>query len=195
MLLVARSQLASHRQTIANTIRGLFKTFGLIIVRGQRTGPRSVFASRESAMTCWRRSSRWCSPCGVRCGSRSRYSTDKSSLGRARYRRAVSDDNPRRRGPRRLRPVHRRSRAVPAIGFQRRLSRPHATALPVRRRRHQRAHLQMRRCAAARYLFEVATVLLQRHSRVSAVKTWGWLSPSGSVCDAPSGRRAQTHGA
>jgi transposase len=34
MLLVARAQLVSQRQTIANTIRGLLKTFGLVIVRG-----------------------------------------------------------------------------------------------------------------------------------------------------------------
>ena len=34
MLLMARAQLVSQRQTIANTIRGLLKTFGLVIVRG-----------------------------------------------------------------------------------------------------------------------------------------------------------------
>src|SRR5260370_41216935 len=36
MLLVARAQLVSQRQTIANTIRGLLKTFGLVIVRGSK---------------------------------------------------------------------------------------------------------------------------------------------------------------
>src|SRR6202012_3469003 len=36
MLLVARSQLVSQRQTIANTIRGLLKTFGLVIARGAK---------------------------------------------------------------------------------------------------------------------------------------------------------------
>ena len=36
MLLVARAQLVSQRQTIANTIRGLLKTFGLVIVRGAK---------------------------------------------------------------------------------------------------------------------------------------------------------------
>jgi transposase len=34
MLLVARSQLVSQRQTIANTIRGLLKTFGHVVQRG-----------------------------------------------------------------------------------------------------------------------------------------------------------------
>src|SRR3977135_4165020 len=34
ILLVARAQLVSQRQTIANTIRGLLKTFGLVIARG-----------------------------------------------------------------------------------------------------------------------------------------------------------------
>ena len=36
MLLVARSQLVSQRQAIANTIRGLLKTFGLVIARGSK---------------------------------------------------------------------------------------------------------------------------------------------------------------
>jgi transposase len=36
MLLVARSQLVSQRQKIANTIRGLLKTFGLVIARGSK---------------------------------------------------------------------------------------------------------------------------------------------------------------
>src|SRR3979411_740922 len=36
MLLVARAQLVSQRQTIANTIRGLLKTFGLVIARGAK---------------------------------------------------------------------------------------------------------------------------------------------------------------
>ena len=34
MLMVARAQLVSQRQTIANTIRALLKTFGLVVVRG-----------------------------------------------------------------------------------------------------------------------------------------------------------------
>jgi transposase len=36
MLLVARSQLVGQRQAIANTVRGLMKTFGLIIQRGSK---------------------------------------------------------------------------------------------------------------------------------------------------------------
>jgi transposase len=36
MLLVARSQLVSQRQTTANTVRGLLKTFGLVMARGAK---------------------------------------------------------------------------------------------------------------------------------------------------------------
>jgi len=41
-LLVARSQLVSHRQAIANTIRGLLKTFGIVIARGSK----GIFSAR-----------------------------------------------------------------------------------------------------------------------------------------------------
>jgi transposase len=34
MLLVARAQLVSQRQALANTIRGLLKTFGYVVARG-----------------------------------------------------------------------------------------------------------------------------------------------------------------
>jgi transposase len=47
ILLVARAQLVSQRQTIANTIRGFLKTFGLVIVRGSG-GP---FAARVREQT------------------------------------------------------------------------------------------------------------------------------------------------
>lgn len=36
MLLVARSQLVGQRQSVANTVRGLMKTFGLVIARGSK---------------------------------------------------------------------------------------------------------------------------------------------------------------
>src|SRR6476646_9863789 len=36
MLLVARSRLVSQRQATANTIRGLLKTFGLIVAKGSK---------------------------------------------------------------------------------------------------------------------------------------------------------------
>jgi transposase len=36
MLLVARSRLVSQRQATANTIRGLLKTFGLVVARGSK---------------------------------------------------------------------------------------------------------------------------------------------------------------
>ena len=34
MLLMARAQLVSQRQALANTIRGLLKTFGHVVARG-----------------------------------------------------------------------------------------------------------------------------------------------------------------
>src|SRR6516162_8058197 len=43
ILLVARAQLVSQRQMVANTVRGLLKTFGLVIARGaQRLFPIRV---------------------------------------------------------------------------------------------------------------------------------------------------------
>jgi transposase len=36
ILLVARAQLVSQRQMVANTVRGLLKTFGLVIARGAK---------------------------------------------------------------------------------------------------------------------------------------------------------------
>jgi transposase len=41
MLLMARAQLVSQRQAVANNIRGLLKTFGFVIARGSK-GPFSV---------------------------------------------------------------------------------------------------------------------------------------------------------
>ncbi len=48
MLLVARSQLVSQRQKTANTIRGLLKTFGLVIARGSK-GPFPVRVREQIA--------------------------------------------------------------------------------------------------------------------------------------------------
>lgn len=41
MLLVARAQLVSQRQALANTIRGLLKTFGYVVAHGSH-GPFAV---------------------------------------------------------------------------------------------------------------------------------------------------------
>lgn len=48
MLLVARSQLVSQRQKTANTIRGLLKTFGLVIARGSK-GPFPIRVREQIA--------------------------------------------------------------------------------------------------------------------------------------------------
>jgi transposase len=45
LLLVARSQLVNQRQMLANTIRGLMKTFGIVIKRGSK----GVFSARVRA--------------------------------------------------------------------------------------------------------------------------------------------------
>ncbi len=73
MLLVSRAQLVSQRQTIANTIRGLLKTFGLVIARG-------VSANSSLAMTCWQQSSNRCSSYGRLYESKSPHLTGKFSL-------------------------------------------------------------------------------------------------------------------
>ena len=39
MLLMARAQLVSQRQAVANNIRGLLKTFGFVIARGSEVDP------------------------------------------------------------------------------------------------------------------------------------------------------------
>jgi transposase len=64
LLLVARAQLISQRQTIANTVRGLLKTFGLKIARGSQglfaprvreaaTGNHALLAIVEPLLAAW----------------------------------------------------------------------------------------------------------------------------------------------
>ena len=48
MLLVARSRLVSQRQATANTIRGLLKTFGLVVARRSK-GPFPVRVREQIA--------------------------------------------------------------------------------------------------------------------------------------------------
>lgn len=65
MLLVARAQLITQRQAIANTIRGLLKTFGLTIPRGSKglfegrvraaaEGNDALLAILEPLLAAWR---------------------------------------------------------------------------------------------------------------------------------------------
>ena len=59
MLLVARTHLISQRQATANVIRGLMKTFGLVIARGASGRPPPACAKPRQAMApSWRSSSR-----------------------------------------------------------------------------------------------------------------------------------------
>ena len=64
MLLVARSRLVSQRQATANTIRGLLKTFGLVVARGSKglfpvrvreqiAGNPAVIAIIEPLLAVW----------------------------------------------------------------------------------------------------------------------------------------------
>jgi transposase len=176
MLLVARAQLVSQRQTIANTIRGLLKTFGLVIVRGakglfpirvreQIVGNDVLAAIVEPLLTVWH-------------ALREQIAIfDRQILARARADAAA-----------------RRLMTIPGVGVVVALAYTAVIDDPARFRRSAsvRAYLGLtpRRYQSGEvdrgghiskcgdgllraYLFEAATVLLQRHSRASMLKTWG----------------------
>lgn len=42
MLLVARAQLVTQRQAIANILRGLMKAFGIVVPRGAKGRPKAT---------------------------------------------------------------------------------------------------------------------------------------------------------
>jgi transposase len=176
MLLVARAQLVSQRQTIANTIRGLLKTFGLVIARGakglfpvrdreQLVGNDVLAAIVEPLLTVWH-------------ALREQIAIfDRQMLARAHgdvaarhlmtipgvgvvvalaYS-AVIDDPAR----------FRRSASVGAY-------------LGLTPRRYQSGEVDhgghISKCGDGllrAYLFEAVTVLLSRDLRTSALKTWG----------------------
>jgi len=176
MLLLARSRLVGQRQTIANTIRGLLKTFGLVIARGsgglfavrvreQMNGNPVVTAIIEPLLIVWQ-------------ALREQVAVlDKQIMARAK-----AD------------PVTRRLMTIPGVGVIVALTytaviddparfRRSATVgayLGLTPRRYQSGEVdhggRISKCGDGflrSYLFEAATVLLQRQTRASALKAWG----------------------
>ena len=176
MLLVARAQLVAQRQTIANTIRGLLKTFGLVIVRGSKglfsvrvreqiAGNGVLVAIVEPLLIVWH---------AIR---EQVVMLDRQTLARARSDAAA-----------------RRLMTIPGVGvvvalaytaviddparFRRSASVGAYLGLTPRRYQSGEADTSghISKCGDGllrAYLFEAATVLLQRHSRASTLKKWG----------------------
>jgi transposase len=175
VLLVARSQLVGQRQAIANNLRGLLKTFGIVIARGAG-GP---FATRvreavgdnptlttivEPLLTAWQ-------------ALRDQAAVfDRQILARAK-----------------VDPVAQRLMTMPGVGVivaltysaviddpsRFRHSASVGAYLGLTPRRYQSGEIDVSghisRCGDAllrSYLFEAATVVLQRHSKPSSLKTW-----------------------
>jgi transposase len=176
MLLVARSQIVGQRQTLANTIRGLMKTFGIVVPRGCK----GVFATRvraagegnaplmaiiEPLLAAWQ-------------------SLREQTLvfDRQIAARAKSD------------PVAQRLMTVPGVGVVVALAYAAVIDDPTRfkhsasvgaylgltPRRYQSGDVDVTghisRCGDGllrSYLFEAATVILQRYAKASALKAWG----------------------
>jgi transposase len=176
MLLVARSQIVGQRQAIANNIRGLMKTFGIVIPRGAKglfavrvreagEGNHALMAIVDPLLAAWQA---------------------------LREQTAVFDRQIRARA--KTDPVARRFMTVPGVGvivalaYAAVIDDPtrfkHSSAVGVylglTPRRFQSGEIDVSghisRCGDGlmrSYLFEAATVLLQRYSRPCALKTWG----------------------
>jgi transposase len=176
MLLVARSQLVSQRQKTANTIRGLLKTFGLVIVRGSKgpfpirvreqiAGNDVLAAIVEPLLIVWH---------AVR---EQIAMLDRLVLARARADAAA-----------------RHLMTIPGVGVVVALAYTAVIDDPARfrrsasvgayvgltPRRYQSGEVDrgghISKCGDSllrSYLFEAATVLLSRHPRSSTLKTWG----------------------
>lgn len=176
MLLVARSQLVLQRQTTANTIRGLLKTFGLVMARGakglfsarvreQIIGNDVLPAIVEPLLVVWH-------------AVREQIAIfDRQILARARADVAV-----------------RHLMTIPSVGIVVAVAYTAVIDDPARFRRsasvgayfgltpcrHQSGEAEhggnISKCGDGllrAYLFEAATVLLSRDLRTSALKTWG----------------------
>jgi transposase len=176
MLLVARSQLVGQRQSLANTIRGLMKTFGLVVPRGCKglfaprvreagEGNAELMAIIEPLLAAWQ-------------SLREQITVFDRQMGA----RAKSDS------------VARRLMTVPGVGVVVALAYAAVIDDPARfkhsssvgaylgltPRRYQSGDIDVTghisRCGDGllrSYLFEAATVLLQRYSRASELKAWG----------------------
>ncbi|MFZ9679791.1 MAG: IS110 family transposase [Pseudomonadales bacterium] len=176
LLLQARGQLVSQRQAVANTIRGLLKTFGVVIARGSG----GLFAARvrtaivdnatltvivEPLLLAWQA---------------------------LREQVAVLDQRVNRRA--KTDPVARRLMTAPGVGvivslayiaviddplrFKRASS--VGAYLGLTPRRYQSGEVDkagsISKCGDGflrAHLFEAANVLLNRHARMSTLKAWG----------------------
>jgi transposase len=176
MLLVARAQLIGQRQATANTIRGLMKTFGLVIPRGASglfavrvreagAGNDALMAIVDPLLAIWQ-------------SLREQITVfDKQILARAK------DDA-----------VVRRLMTIPGVGAIVALSYTAVIDDPARfrrsssvgvyvgltPRRYQSGEVDVSghisKCGDGMlrsYLFEAANVALARYSRASALKSWG----------------------
>ena len=176
LLLVARAQLVSQRQAIANTVRGLLKTFGLRVARCSKglfaprireaaDGNHALLAVVEPLLAAWQ-------------ALREQVAVlDAQMLARAKADKTAH-----------------RLMTVPGVGVVVALAYTAVIDDPVRfkrsssvgayigltPRRHQSGEEDwsghISRCGDGMlrsYLFEAATVLLCRHPRTCALKTWG----------------------
>jgi len=176
MLLVARSRLVSQRQATANTIRGLLKTFGLVVAKGSKglfpvrvreqiVGNPALIAIIEPLLAVWY-------------AIRDQVATlDRQMLARAR------NDQ-----------VARRLMTIPGVGvvialaytaviddparFRRSVS--VGAYLGLTPRRYQSGEVDttghISKCGDSLlrgYLYEAAAVLLYRDGRASVLKSWG----------------------
>ncbi len=176
MLLVARSRLVSQRQATANTIRGLLKTFGLVVARGSKglfpvrvreqiAGNPTLIAIIEPLLAVWH---------AIR--------DQVAMLDRQMLARARNDQ------------VARRLMTIPGVGvvialaytaviddparFRRSVS--VGAYLGLTPRRYQSGEVDttghISKCGDSLlrgYLYEAAAVLLCRDARASILKSWG----------------------
>jgi len=176
MLLVARAQLVNQRQTVANTIRGLVKTFGHIMRPGAKLG----FADQVTAILD--DNPRLGATIGPMLEVWRALRTQITIMDRTIVMRAKND------------PITRRLMTVPGVGpvvglaYQAVIDDPtrfrSATTvgayLGLTPRRWQSGEVDRQgaisRCGDAflrSYLFEAATTLLSRVGKPSRLKTWG----------------------
>ena len=191
LLLVARAQLVSQRQALANTVRGLLKTFGLRIAHGSgglfaprvreaAKGNDALLAIVEPMLLAW-------------LALREQAAIlDRQILARAK------DDA-----------TARRLMTVPGVGVVVALADMAVIDDPARfkrsssvgayvgltPKRHQSGEEdwsgQISRCGddlLRAYLFEAATVLLHRHPRACALRGWGLALAKRVGCAAPRSR-------